>query len=312
MEADRSLRPATPLWRSYALLALVMLLWSGNMIVGRAVRGDIPPFTLAFVRWTIATLVALPIVWRHIVADRSILLAAWPRLLLLGLTGVAAFNSLIYSGLRHTTASNALLLQAAIPTFVLVFNLLIFRQKSVFTEMLGVVFSTVGVASIVLHGTPANIMHMAFNPGDLLVLLAVICWAAYTSLLRIRPECHASSFLIVTFAIGIVVTGLLAMTEVSAIAQMRFSWRLLGGCVYVALFPSLIAYALYNAAVAAIGAAKAGQTISLMPLFGSLLAAALLGEQLHSYHFFGMALILSGIVTAALPGRSVRGADAGA
>lgn len=290
--------PAAP-WRSYMLLAIVMLLWAGNSIVGRAVRDEVPPFTLALVRWTGAFLLALPFAWRHLVADRPALLAAWRPLLLLGLTGVASFNALLYSGLRLTTASNALLVQAAIPAMVLALNWAIFRIRAGPLQIMGVLASTAGVIYIVARGLPMALLHGGFNSGDLLILCAVVCWALYTSLLRLRPDCHPWSFLIVTFAIALIAMAFLALTEAAEIAAMTISWRVVGAFAYVSVLPSLVAYGLYNAAVRDLGAGRAGQTISLMPLFGSLLAAALLGEALHGYHLVGMALILSGIVAAA-------------
>jgi len=300
-KAHTAAHPAA--WRSYAMLALVMLLWAGNMIVGRAVRSDIPPFTLAFLRWTGAALVALPFAWRHVLADRSALLAGWRPLLILGLTGVAAFNAFVYSGLHQTTATNGLLLLAAIPALVLLFNRLNFGMRATAWQLCGVILSTAGVFYIVLRGAPGAILDLDYNYGDLLILGGVICWAAYTSLLRTRPDCNPWSFLVVTFVIGIIVMAPLAATEAEAIAAMTWNGKVIAAIAYVAILPSLVAYLLYNAAVQAIGAGRAGQTISLMPLFGSLLAALLLGEVLHGYHVWGMMLILAGICVAALPSR---------
>lgn len=293
-------------WRSYATLVVVMLLWAGNSIVGRAVRDDIPPFTLAFVRWTGALLILLPFAWRHVVADRQRLIAGWRPLLILGLTGVAAFNALLYSGLRFTTATNGLLVQAAIPAVVLLFDWLFFRTRAGWMQVGGVMLSTVGVLTIVSHGAPLSILTLGFNAGDLLILTAVLCWAAYTSLLRLRPDCNPWSFLIVTFAIGSIAMALFAATELPDIARIRLTLPVVGAFCYVAILPSVVAYKLYNGAVRDIGAGRAGQMISLMPLFGSLLAVALLGEVLHGYHLLGMAVILTGILVAALSFRTGR------
>ena len=76
-----------------------------------------------------------------------------------------------------------------------------------------------------------------------------------------------------------------------------------GAFLYVALLPSLLSYFIYNRATGIVGPARAGQTITLMPLFGAFLAAGLLGERLFPYHLAGMALILAGIVVAALAPR---------
>lgn len=284
---------------SYATLAAVMLFWSGNFIVGRAVQGAIPPFTLALVRWTGAALILAPFAWRHLRVDRGLLAAEWKIVLLLGLVGVAAFNGFVYAGLHHTTATNGLLLQAAIPALVLLFDRLFFGQRSAPIQIASVLLSITGVILIVLHGNPLAILSIGLNIGDLLVLCGVVSWAIYTSLLKLRPASHPLSFLLVAFMVGIVAMAPLAALEWLNDARVQWSWGTAGAFAYVALLPSLAAYILYNAAVQDLGAGPAGQTITLMPLFGAFLAAGLLGEMLHAYHLTGMALILGGIVLGA-------------
>lgn len=292
-------------WLSFAALALVMLLWAGNSIVGRAVRDDVPPFTLAFVRWVGALIVVMPFAWRHVKADRAALLRHWKIVLALGLVGVAAFNGLLYSGLRHTTATNALLLQAAIPALVLAFDRTIFGVRSSARQVLGVLVSTLGVLAIVTRGLPEALLRLHFGPGELLVLAAVLAWSLYTSLLKLRPGIHPLSFLIATFAIAAVAMAPLAAHEWQQGERIVWGPLAVGAMAYVALLPSAVAYGLYNAAVADLGAGRAGQAITLMPLLGALLAAALLDEPLLRFHFLGMALILAGIVVSNLRLRGV-------
>ncbi len=299
MHDDRSPATRTDLW-SYATLCIVILFWSGNFIVGRAVNGVIPPFTLALVRWCGALVILLPFAWRHVRADRQGLVSHWKAVLLLGVTGVAAFNAFIYSGLHFTTASNGLLLQAAIPALVLLFNRLFFRDRASALQIVGVTLSMLGVAVIVLRGDLAAIARMRLNFGDFLVLCGVACWALYTTLLRLRPDCHPASFLTATFAIGAIAMAPLAAMEMAGGATIPLRADVLGAFAYVALFPSLVAYVLYNAAVKNFGPAPAGQMITLMPLFGAGLAALLLGEALFRFHIIGMVLILGGIVLGAV------------
>lgn len=292
----RAMRPES---RAYAMLALVMLLWAGNAIVGRAVRHDIPPFTLALVRWAGALLVLTPFAMRQVIADRAAILRAWRPILLLGLLGVAAFNAFLYSGLRYTSATNGLLLQAAIPALVLACDFAFFRIRPTIGAMLGVLLSTIGVVLIVFRADPAAILELRLGFGDGLVLCGVIVWSLYTSLLRLRPALHALSFLAATFVIGAVAMLPLAATEAPEIAAIAWRPEIFAAAAYVAVLPSVIAYFLFNKAVAVVGSARAGQAITLMPLFGALLAAALLGEPLQPYHFVGMALIVLGIATTA-------------
>ncbi|TGX55268.1 DMT family transporter [Sphingomonas gei] len=282
------------------MLALVMLLWAGNSIVARAVHDAIPPFFLALLRWTGALMVVAPLAARHFAADRAAIARSWPVIVLLGLLGVAAFNAFLYSGLRYTTASNGMLLQAAIPALVLIVDFVMFRARAGIGAILGVMLSTFGVVIIVFQGQLTALSQVTFNRGDALILGGVVTWAFYTSLLRLRPKLHGQSFLAVTFAIGVVTMLPLAATEWREIATMHFTAQVIGAVIYVALLPSVVAYTLFNAAVATVGPAKAGQAITLMPLFGALLAAFTLGEQLHGHQLAGMTLILSGIVLSAL------------
>jgi drug/metabolite transporter (DMT)-like permease len=291
------LRPQTA---AYLMLALVMLLWAGNSIIARAVRDDVPPFLLALLRWTGALLVIVPFAARHVRTDRAAIRRGWPTLLLLGLLGVAAFNAFLYSGLRYTTASNGLLLQAAIPALVLLADFAFFSVPPRIGAVGGVALSTLGVTVIIFQGKLGALSQLAFNRGDAMVLAGVVAWALYTALLRLRPALHWLSFLAVTFAIGVVAMLPLAATEWQEIGAMIWTPQVFAAIAYVALLPSVVAYALYNAAVATLGPASAGQAITLMPLFGAGLAALTLGEELHGYHLAGMALILGGIVTTAV------------
>jgi drug/metabolite transporter (DMT)-like permease len=290
--------------RAFLLLGLVMLFWAGNSIVGRAVRDDIAPFTLAFLRWTLAFALMLPIALPALRTDWRALVRAWPIVLLLGVAGVGAFNSFLYSGLRHTTASNALLLQAAIPAVVLLFDRLIFRARAGIGQIAGVAVSTIGVIAIVFRGDPRAALALQFGHGDALILCGVVAWAIYTVFLRLRPAVAPAGFIAVTFAIGAVVVAPFAASEALAGDLPRWSPGLFGAIAYVVLLPSIAAYFLFNAAVARIGPGKAGQAITLMPLFGAILSVPLLGEVLHGYHAAGMALILGGIVISFVGTRS--------
>ena len=142
-------------WRAFAMLGVVMLFWAGNSIVGRAVRDEIPPFTLAFVRWTCASLVLLPFAARSVWRDRAAILASWKMVVVLGVLGVGTFNTLVYAGLRFTTATNALLVQASIPPMVIALDFLIFRVRAKGLQALGVALSIVGIAAVVFKGDPS-------------------------------------------------------------------------------------------------------------------------------------------------------------
>jgi len=291
--------------RAFALLALVMLFWAGNAIVARAVRFDVPPLTLAFARWAIALGVLAPFAIRPLRRDAAVLAAGWRPVLLLGLLGVGAFNALLYTGLQYTSAANALLLSAAIPPVVAVLDRMLFGVRAGKVQALGMAASVVGVAWIVFEGDVQAAMRLDFARGDLIILASVAVWALYTVLLRTRPAVAPSSFIAATFAVGVLAMAPLAAWEWHSGLAVHWSWGVAAALLYVGLLPSLVSYFIYNSAAATVGPARAGQAITLMPLFGAVLSATLLGEELHRYHFSGMALILLGI---ALGAWSLRGA----
>lgn len=293
--------------RAFALLALVMVLWAGNSIVGRAVRHDVEPLTLAFVRWAGASAILLPFAWRSLRRDWPAIRRAWKAVLLLGLLGIGAFNSLLYSGLHYTTATNGLLLQAAIPAAVVMFDRLFFGVRSPLLQNLGVACSILGVAAIVFEGDPAQALRLHFGFGDLLILMAVVVWSLYTVFLRLRPAISATAFLAVTFLIGALTTAPFFAADIIGGERIAFTPDVIGAFAYVAVLPSIVSYYIFNWATATVGPARAGLAITLMPIFGAFLSAALLGEKLHGYHFAGMALILLGIALS-LVGKREQGA----
>ena len=282
--------------RAYAMLGMTMTFWAGNVIVGRAVRGEIPPLMLAFSRWTLALLILAPFAWRRTVAQRALIRRHWGAILLLGLAGVAAFNGFLYSGLRYTTAANSMLLQGLIPTLVVIVGSVVFGDKAPWRQVAGIALSTLGVTFIVFRGELSEILRLRLGMGDLLVLCGCAAWAIYTASLRLRPPIDPLVFLFVTFAIGALAMGVGALSEAQAIAQMHWNGRMVAAIAYVAIFPSILAYMSFNAAVSHVGPGAAGQAISLMPLLGAVLAAMILGEPLFAYHLVGMALILSGVL----------------
>lgn len=292
--------------RAFALLGLVMVVWAGNSIVGRAVRFDVPPLTLAFVRWTGASLLVLPFAWKGLVNDWPAIRRAWLPVLAIGLTGIGAFNALLYSGLQHTTATNALLLQAATPALVMLLDRVLHGVTSGSVQKAGVALSVLGVMTVVFEGEPARLLSLHFGYGDALVLASVVVWAFYTVWLRYRPAIAPASFIAVTFAIGVVTMAPFALGEYLAGERIVWSAGVVGAFAYVCVLPSILAYFIYNSATRTVGPARAGQAITLLPIFGAFLSAALLDEALHPYHFVGIVCILGGIVVSALAGGGER------
>lgn len=282
----------------YLLLVLTALFWSGNFIVGRAVHETVPPVALAFWRWTGGFLIILPLAWPHLRRDLPVALKHWRIMLVLSAVGVAAFNTLVYLGLKETTAINGLLIQSFMPIAIVLTSFALFRDPVSRAQIAGLLLSLCGIGAIVARGDISTLAALDFNRGDLLIFLAIVSYGFYTALLRRRPPINPLSMVAITFALGALMLAPLHALEWGMGAAPRFDATTLAAMGYVALFPSVLAYLCYNRGVELIGANRAGQFVHLMPVFGTIMAVALLGESFRLFHAIGIALIFAGIVLA--------------
>jgi len=286
-------------WNSaWPLLILANLFWAGNIVLGRGLVGVVPPITLAYWRWTGAFLVAVGFAWSRLRDDLPILRRHWRMMLLLSATGIATYNTMSYIGLTGTTALNVLLLQSAGPLIIIVWAFALFGELPTPRQTGGVLLSLIGVAVIAAHGSLVDLLHLQVNAGDVWILAAMLIYGIYAAVFRRRPAVHPMSFLVATMGIGslmILPFYLWEVAEGGRIISTPSAWLAL---VYIAVFPSFIAYLFFNRGIELIGATLASQSWHLMPVFGSILAVLLLGEQFHRYHGIGIAMIAGGIAMA--------------
>jgi drug/metabolite transporter (DMT)-like permease len=288
-------------WNSaWILLILANLFWAANIVLGRGVVGMVPPIALAFWRWFGAFLVAVPFAWPYLKRDLPTLLRHWPLMLILSATGIATYNTMCYIGLTSTTALNVLLLQSAGPLIIIVWAFLLFREWPSPMQVIAVLLSLCGVAVIAAHGSFEALLHLSLNRGDVWILVAMVIYGIYAAMFRVRPAAHPMSFLVATMGIGSMMILPFYLWEYAEGGRVQGSAEALLAMTYIAVFPSFIAYLFFNRGIELIGAARAGQSWHLMPVFGSILAVLFLGEHFYAYHAVGIILIAGGIVLASV------------
>jgi drug/metabolite transporter (DMT)-like permease len=281
------------------LLTLCSLFWAGNSVVGRLAAGHVPPFSLTWMRWGLAFLLLLPLAGRHLMRDREAIRRQWALMLVFAATGNGGYNAINYYALGYTEAINALLLQSTAPLSVAIWTFLLFRERLTAGQALGIVLSLSGAITIVCRGDFGALATIDFNHGDVWILAALAAYALYTALLRLRAPMHPLSFLAATVAASVIVLTPAAAWELATGQYMRFDAPTLAILAYVAIFPSLVSYLFLNRGVELIGANRAAPFIHLMPVFGSAMAIAFLGERLHLYHALGYLLVVAGVAIAA-------------
>jgi drug/metabolite transporter (DMT)-like permease len=277
--------------RPYLLLTLTSLFWSGNVVVGRFVAGHIPPITLSVIRWAGAVLILLPFAARYLARDWPVIRGHAGLLALLALTGFSAYNTMAYYGLQYTTAIHGLLLQSVTPLFVALWSFVLFRDRLTLRQAFGICVSLAGVVVIISRSSLDVLLTFAFNRGDIWIVVALLVYAFYAALLRLRPAMHPLSFLIVGMGGG-------ALALLPAMALEIADGESAAVVAYVCIFPSLLAYMFLNRGIELIGANRAAPFIHLVPVFGSALAIVLLGERFEVYHAVGYGLVVAGITTA--------------
>jgi drug/metabolite transporter (DMT)-like permease len=283
----------------YLLLSITALCWAGNAIVGRLAAGHIPPVTLAFLRWSLAFLIILPVAWKHLVRDWGAIRGHLGIMVFLSMTGVGAFTSLQYWSLEHTQALNTLLLQSAGPLIVALWSLLLLGVRLTPAQAGGIAVSLVGVLVILLHGDLTALSSIDFNKGDLIFIVALAIFGLYSVLSLKRPSIHGLSFVAFTFGCGAACLVPLFIWELSARPVMQLDAANLLSLFYVAVFPSTVAYLCFNRAVQLIGANRAAPFFHVVPVFGTVMSIVFLGEHPQPFHLIGFALVLTGVFVAA-------------
>ncbi len=297
--------PAAPSRRWLAVTALVLaaLFWSGNFIAGRYLRGAIDPVSLNTLRWVLATAIFAPFVLPACLRHRAALRAHWPYLLALAATGVTAFNTMVYVALSQTTATSALLVLALLPSAILLGAAAIGASRPTWVQWLGTAVSLGGVAVLVSRGDLAALAAFQVNRGDLWILGAVVFWAAYSLLLQRRPvDLPPKVALAGSMVLGVgLMLPLVALTWPSV--HVDPDPAALAALGYIVIFPSVLAFQLWGYGVATLGPERAGQFVNLMPVFGPVLAVAILGETIVAAQIVGALIVFAGIAAVLRGGR---------
>jgi drug/metabolite transporter (DMT)-like permease len=282
----------------YLLLSFTALFWAGNAIVGRLAAGHIPPVTLSFLRWSIAFFIILPFAWKHLKRDWSAIRSHLATMIALSVTGIGAFNTLQYWALEHTQALNTLLLQSAGPLFVAVWSLMLLGVRLTLAQAGGIALSLAGVLVILLHGDLTALTSIQFNKGDIIFTVALAIFGFYSVLTLKRPNMHGLSFVAFTFGCGSACLVPLWIWELFSRPVMQLDTANLLSLLYVAVFPSTLAYLCFNRGVQLIGANRAAPFFHVVPVFGAVMAIMFLGERPQLFHIVGFALVLTGVFIA--------------
>ncbi|MCQ4306306.1 DMT family transporter [Stutzerimonas frequens] len=289
---------------AFAGLLIAVLCWSGNALVGRAFHDSIPPLSLSFWRWVLATSLLLPFVAKGIWTHRATLRAAGWRLPVLAAMGIASYNSLLYTAAQSTEAINLTLVNTCLPLATFIGAGFLLGEWPLRRAWFGMAVAAGGLLYLISRGSWQTFASLSFQRGDLIMLLAVLAWALYTLLLR-RWARHLLVpplvLLGVLMLLGLPLILPFYLLELGRVGGFALTPSNLAAIGYTAVFASLVAYVGWNHGVRIVGAGRAAMVMYLMPVFTALLGWLLLGEALRTFHWIGGALIFAGLLLATRP-----------
>lgn len=288
--------PAAELRLATALIFVAPALWSVNYLVARWAPGVIAPHMLAMARWCVAALLLSAFCGRELHAKRHLIRAEALHFLVLGALGMWVCGAFVYIGARSTLAVNIGLIYAAAPVLIALASALWLREPFGAWQGLGVVLALAGVLHILFKGDWAAVGQVGVNPGDLWVAVAVLCWTAYSLLLRAWPSAFGSLARLTLIACGGALV-LLPFTVWEAVYWLpsTLSWQSVGLVVAAALLPGAAAYGAYSFMQRVLGAAKVSLVLYITPLYSAVVGWAVLGEPIEPFHAIGALMILPGI-----------------
>ncbi|WP_293799585.1 DMT family transporter [uncultured Bosea sp.] len=296
VRAERTRQASVPALAAYLVAVLPPLFWSGNFLVARLMRGEIPPIQMSFWRWLLALAILLPFIVAPVRRDWSRIRSQLAFLALLGAIGVTAFNCFVYVALHYTTVVNAALVNSLLPVVTIAIARVLLGQLVTSRRALGILMSLAGAALVIARGDPSALARLTIGRGEVLVFAGMSFWALYTVLIRWRPPgLKPLSLLGSTTAFGVLFHLPFMLFEVNTVGAFVPTSSTLPALIYFAIFPSILAYIFWNRSVAVLGPATTGMFMHFLPLFSAGLASVFLGETLAWYHPLAFVVIVAGV-----------------
>jgi drug/metabolite transporter (DMT)-like permease len=281
---------------AYLKLLLTAIFWGGTFIAGRVVAKNIDPFSAAFLRFAIASVFLLLLTWKIEGKLPALKRGQILPIVLLGMTGIFAYNVFFFSGLKVIEAGRAALIVATIPIFIAVFSSCFFREKLTLIKVAGILISVSGAVIVVSRGNPVEILGGGLGWGELYIFGCVLSWTTY-SLIGKAMMNSLSPLVLITYSVVVGAVGLFVPAYLNGMIRnlTHYSATDWIGIIYLAIFGTVIGFVWYYEGIKKIGATKAGLFINFVPISAILLAFFILKEPITLSLLIGAILVCSGV-----------------
>jgi len=283
---------------AYIFLLLTVTFWAGNFIVGKfASFYEVPPFSLNFYRWFFAWLILAPFTLPEILKKKEYILQNYKLFIILGVTSITIFNSIVYYSLNFTQVISGVLMISTIPVMIMFFSFILKIEKTNIFQITGVIFSFLGVIIIITKANFEILKNLDFNKGDITMVVAMFSWALYSTLLkRQKYELSQISLLQVVMTFGLIFLIPIYFIEYQIGFRINLDKPFILILSYVVLLPGLASFILWIKGISMIGANRSGVFLHLMPIFSAIMAMIFFNEKFMFYHILGACFIVTGIL----------------
>ncbi|WP_435090678.1 DMT family transporter [Candidatus Pelagibacter bacterium nBUS_30] len=283
---------------AYIFLLLTVTFWAGNFIVGKfASLYEVPPFSLNFYRWFFAWLILAPFTIPEIFKKKEYILRNYKLFIILGVTSITIFNSIVYYSLNFTQVISGVLMISTIPVMIMFFSFILKIEKTNIFQIIGVILSFLGVIIIITKANFEILKNLDFNKGDITMVVAMFSWALYSTLLkRQKYELSQLSLLQVVMTFGLIFLIPIYFIEYQIGFRINLDKPFILILSYVVLLPGLASFILWIKGISMIGANRSGVFLHLMPIFSAIMAMIFFNEKFMFYHILGACFIVTGIL----------------
>ena len=292
---------------AYIFLFLTVTFWAGNFVVGKfASLYEVPPFSLNFYRWFFAWLILAPFTLPEIIKKKNYIIDNYKLFIVLGVTSITIFNSIVYYSLNFTQVISGVLMISTIPVMIMFFSSIFKIEKTNIFQIIGVILSFLGVIIIITKANFEILKNLNFNKGDITMVIAMLSWALYSTLLkRQKYEISQLSLLQVVMSFGLVFLIPIYFIEYQLGFRITLDKPFYLILSYVVLLPGLASFILWIKGISLIGANRSGVFLHLMPILSAIMAMIIFNEKFMFYHMLGACFIIIGIL---LSNKKVRNA----
>ena len=280
----------------YLKLLLTAIFWGGTFVAGRLVTQNVGPYTIAFLRFTIASILLLLLTWRIEGKLPKLQQSQIIPVILLGIIGIFIYNVMFFKGLKIIEAGRAALIIATCPIFITICSAIFLKERINLVKGLGIVISVCGAIIVISKGNLSRIFEGGLGLGELYIFCCVMSWVTYSLIGKFVMK-NLSPLASVSYSATVGAIALLIPAFFEGLIQYISSQSALDWlCIsYLGVFGTVIGFVWYYQGVKRIGPTKAGLFINFVPISAILCAFFILREPITLSLVIGAVLVISGV-----------------